>query len=432
MSYLKGKKLKEIKIGVGIPTPDQVDSQFAINNLTQIITYTRKHLPNVDLTVCTERGVRTDRNRNTILQSFIELEVDYVLWLDADMIYPMDIIERYLELQDKHKDPAVIGCLYFQRGTPHKPIGYVDSGDPKKPFRPLMPQLVKRGNIYEVAGLGYGGMFVDMRVYEKLGDKKWTRYGENFYNPQAETGNLTHDLVFCRDVREAGMKVFLHGSVRPGHLSTKLITEQDFFDNFPPRLLKGLDIVVGMPATDMELAEKTAKLMEKRAGYPCKVVVLEDKHREGFVATINKHFREVSGSCHFYVYTAQDAFVGSGWLSSALLQHFKHNDSSLVALNNGRWGRGELAAFGMVETAWAKENYNGDLFYPKYKSHYADTELTQLAKAQNRYLYAPESIMLEVDYKKDFGGSRANIDDKKLYNKRKSEILPEELAQEFA
>lgn len=355
-----------------------------------------------------------------------------VIFHNCDMVYPADIIERYMELPEKHEDPFIIGCLYFQRSEPHKPIGYMPSNDPKRPFRPLMPQLIEKGVMYEVAGLGYGGMFVDMRVYDGLKDKKWTKYGDNFHNPHAESGNLTHDLVFCTDVREAGYKVFLHGSVRPGHIGTKLITQDDFFEHFPPRLLDGLRVLVAIPATDMELAEKTARVMKRRAGYACDVVCIEDKKRVGLVKTINHAFRKASDNYDFFVYTAQDAFVGNNWLANALLQHFKVSKAGLVCFNNGRWTNGELAAFGMVEVRWAKNNYDGDLFYPEYNSHYADTELTQLAKQDDKYTFAKDSIMLEIDYKKDFGGTSVNKDDKKLYNQRKHEILSEKLAEEFS
>lgn len=423
-----------IKVGIGIPTPERVHPDFAITSLTEIISYTKKNLPDIDLSLMPTGGVRTDRNRNAILQHFIDAEMDYVLWLDADMVYPADILERYFELEKLHGEMSVIGCLYFKRTPDYTPIGYVDSGNEKKPFRPLMPQLIKRGIIYEVKGLGYGGMLVPMSVYDSLGEKKWTRYGENFYNPQAETGNLTHDLVFCKDVDEAGHKIFLHGSVRPGHIGELLVTEETFFDHFPPKLLPGLRVVVAMPTIDMDLGVKAAEVMKQRAGYACTIRVIEDKNRTGFIQTINNSFK--NEKCDMFVYTAQDAFVGNNWLANALIQQFK-TQAGLTAFNDGKWD-GKLASFGMVDKRWASQNYDGDLFHPEYHSHYADTELTQVAKQQGGYTYAENAVMLEVDYQKAIGNSKGVVKaDKKLYKKRKKDgfgglVTSEDILEQFS
>lgn len=426
MSYLK-KTNKVIKVGVGIPTPERVHPDFAISNLTEIISYTRKNLPHVELSIRSQGGVRTDRNRNVILKDFIDAQMDYVLWLDADMVYPADIIERYLV--DTKGDFDVIGCLYFQRSEPYKPIGYIKKTEDGK-FRQLLPQYCHKGEIYKVAGLGYGGMMVKMSTYEKLGEKKWTKYGENFHTPWAETGNLTHDLVFCDDVVETGMEIKLHGSVRPGHIGEKLVAEDDYQEQDNIIIKKYPPTLVIMPATNVDLAMKAANVIKQRAGMPCDVVVVEDKNKIGFIAIANKTVKE-NPNYVFYVYTAQDAFVGDNWLINAVLKQAK-TGAGLVCLNNGRWN-GSLAAFGMVERLWMQNNYNGDLFFSGYKSHYADTELTQIAKEQGRYAYEPSSLMIEVDYEKDFGGTKVNLEDKELYAKRKMEVLAiKELQEEFS
>lgn len=419
-----------MKIGIGTPSPDRIHPDFALDSLQKIISYTRKNLPDIELFTRYQMGVRTDRNRNIILKEFIEAEMNGVLWLDCDMVYPPDIIERYMDLQKLHGEMSVIGCLYFKRSDDHKPIGYVDANDdPSKPFRPLMPQLVKRGKIYEVTGLGYGGMYVPMNVYNKMGDDKWTRYGENFYNPDAKTGNLTHDLVFCKAVKKHGFKLFLHGSVRPGHIGEKLVTEEDFYNNFPPRLLPGLKVVVCMPTTDVELAEKTARVMQYRAGYDAEIIVVEDKDRKGFIYTANVVYESKKADCDYFVYTAQDAFVGGNWLAEALIQQFK-TQKGLTAFNDGKWN-GQLASFGMVTTEWANGNYDGKLFYDKYKSHYADTELTQIAKDQNEYTYAKDSIMLEIDYQKGGGDQiELNQKDRQLYRNRVKKYVKDKKLQE--
>lgn len=419
--------LKPIRIGIGIPTPDRVHPDFAIHCLTSIISYTRTNLPHVKIDIRYETGVRTDRNRNIILTDFIDAKCDYVLWLDSDMIFPADIIERFLEINTLHPNPAIIGCLYFKRTPDYNPIGYIDSDNPQQPYRPVMPQMIKKGKIYEVTGLGYGGMLVPMAIYDALGEDKWTAYGKNFNNPHATDGNLTHDLEFCRTVKKAGFKIFLHGSVRPGHIGEMLVTEQDFFNKFPPKLIPGLSVRVLMPTTDIEQATKAAKVLQHRAGYDCTVEILHDKDRKGFIATANDAFDKCTDV--FVVYLAQDVFAGKDWLANALLEQFK-TQAGLVAFNDGKWG-GKLASFGLVERNWVLQHQK-TLFCPHYHSHYADTELTQMAKRDDSYAYAKDAILLEIDYDKAVGkGKGFNLKDKKLY-KRRIKSYPPHLAQEFS
>ena len=347
---------------------------------------------------------------------------------NCDMIFPADIIERFLEVKKFEKEPALIGCLYFKRTPDYNPIGYVDSDNPQQPYRPVMPQLIQKGKIYEVTGLGYGGMMVPMAIYEKMGVDKWTHYGDNFHNPHATSGNLTHDLEFCRSVKKAGFKIFMHGSVRPGHIGEKLITEEDFYNKFPPKLLKGLTVDVVMPTTDLEQAKKTAEALKARAGYSCDIKIVEDKKRVGYVKTINSAFRD--SKANFFVYTAQDAFPGQNWLANALIEQFR-TQAELVSFNDGKWN-GQLAGFGLVARTWGITNYNGDLFYSGYHSHYGDTELTQIAKEKGTFTHAKEAIMLEVDYIKAIGESRGVVKaDKKLYKKRIKKLVDRERAEEF-
>jgi hypothetical protein len=419
-----------MKIGIGIPVPERVHPDFAIHSLTNIISHTRQNMPEAELFIRYQGGVRTDRNRNSILQEFIEHKMDYVLWLDADMVYPSDIIERYFDLEKLHGEMSVIGCLYFKRSDDHRPIGYVDSGKESTPYRPLMPQLIRKGKIYEVTGLGYGGMMVPMKVYDALRDDKWTHYGKNFHNPAASVGNLTHDLEFCKTVKDHGFKLFLHGSVRPGHIGEKLVTEEDFYDKFPPRLLKGLRVLVVMPTTDEELAGKAAEVMQNRAGYKCDIFIAEDKKKKGYTQTLNDVYKLNKDKYDFMVYTAQDVFVGNNWLANALLEQFK-TQAGLVAFNDGKWD-GKLASFGLVSMNWIKDIYDDCIFFDGYKSHYGDTELTQIAKEKADFAYAKDAIMLEIDYKKASGTAfNVNEDDRELYKERIGDLVNEELAGEF-
>ena len=428
-----------VHILVALPTPENVHNEFAFGNLPQIVNHTKKVFPDVKITFANKEGVRTDANRNSILKQAIEDgTVDYILWLDVDELYPPEIIERYIKDTEELKQTIdVIGCLYFKRSYPYDPVAYTFSGEHIKPYKTLLPSAVEADKIYEIDGLGYGGMMVNMKVYEKLGKKRWTNYGLNFHLPYEVEEHLTHDLVFCRDVKRAGMSVKLHGAVRPGHLATIPIT----IDHWKKATLENFDflskqptIMVVIPTTNLDQAKQAAEVMKLRAGLNFDLMIIEDTKRIGYVKTLNYAIRESKHDV--IIYTAQDALVGTNWLRHAILKMLVEN-AGLVGFHDGKWN-GQLASFGAVQMSWAKHIYQGDIFYPEYHSHYADTELTQIAKSQGRYAYAENAVMLEVDFAKATGkGGGVVKADKKLFKERKESgfdglVTDQQLLEEFS
>lgn len=403
------------KIGIAIPCSQQIPPDFALGNFSSILQYTKSKFPKSTVFIKHQLGVRTDANRNMMVKDLLENHhVDFILHLDADMVYPPDIIERFLEANELEKID-VIGCYYFKRAFPYNPIAYVlNTGEDKKekPYRQIHPSLVDHGRVYEVDGLGFGGMFVARHVYERLGDKKWAVYGSNFHIPEPLEDKLSHDLNFCKSVKEAGMSVRLHGSIRPGHIGEILVGEKDYLENMDVNIIRTPEVLVIMPHIDQEQAEKTAKILKVRAGIEAKLLLVEDKNRNGFVKVVNDAVKNIKAE--LYVYTAQDVFVSRNWLYEMLIAQARYG-SWLTAFNDGKWS-GQMAQFGMVTRQWVDEM--GWLFPPCYNSSYCDTEITLIAKQMNKFGYAKNSIMMEIDYEKDFKG-KVNLEDKALFNDRK-------------
>lgn len=157
------------------------------------------------------------------------------------------------------------------------------------------------------------------------------------------------------------------------------------------------DHLFAMPATDLVQAERSAELMSRRSGVDGLILIVHDTLAEGFVALCNRAFRRSEGVCFGYV--AQDAFAGRLWLALAQTT-MARSGKAMLAFNDGKW-HGRLASFGLVKRSWAISNYAADLFYAGYQRHYADAELTLLARAADQLCYAPHSVLLEVDWDKD-------------------------------
>ena len=99
------------------------------------------------------------------------------------------------------------------------------------------------------------------------------------------------------------------------------------------------------------------------------------------------------------------------------MKAIKGGQAGLLAFNEGRFF-GTVAAFGLVRRSWTASLYRHMLFYPGYRSHCADTELTAIAYARNQLIFNPHALLMEVDYSKH--SKPNNPEDERLYKERLS------------
>lgn len=179
------------------------------------------------------------------------------------------------------------------------------------------------------------------------------------------------------------------------------------------------DVCVVMPCIDLDAGRRAARLLIERSGLPADFVLAVDTGRQGFIPTLNQVARR--SSAQYIVYLAQDAWPGDGWLLSAY-DRIRQEKKSLLAFNCGKW-HGRVAAFGMVEKSWAYSLYGDEILYGGYQSHRADNELTVIARAQDRFVYAPECVLVENDSEKVFRRSEREAshfrrEDARLFRQR--------------
>jgi len=174
--------------------------------------------------------------------------------------------------------------------------------------------------------------------------------------------------------------------------------------------------LVVLPVIDLEMGKNAAKLAASRANSDGLVLLVLDSARIGLVKIHNQVFQ--SSKSTYYAYLAQDAFVGRNWLSLgvAALNAQGSGAAGLLGFNDGKW-QGQLASFGLARREWVNEIYGGSFFFEGYSSHYADTELTLIAREQGRYAYEPNAVVIEVDWQKDTNPT-TNAQDKSLFKTR--------------
>lgn len=172
------------------------------------------------------------------------------------------------------------------------------------------------------------------------------------------------------------------------------------------------EVVLVLPFIDSHLAEKAKTVLALRADHPGLLILVEDDLRLGFIMVANMVYAKSKSP--YFGYLAQDVFPGNYWLKQGM-HTLKATGSGLLAFNDGRFF-GTLAVFGLVARQWMKSIYHNLLFYPQYKHHFADTEISAIAFEQRALSFNPNALLMEVDFDKHL--KEVDPQDAALYRKR--------------
>lgn len=150
--------------------------------------------------------------RNMLAQEAIETGVDRVLFLDSDMYFQPDMMERMAA--DMNDCADVISGLCFTRRFPMQPCIYktVDIFD--KGILTGKTEVYTdypKNKVFPIAGCGFGAVMMDIKVLKNISDM----HGKPF-NPMP--GILGEDLSFCYRAKDLGFKLFCDSRIKVGHV----------------------------------------------------------------------------------------------------------------------------------------------------------------------------------------------------------------------
>ena len=185
---------------------DSVPSQFA-----QSLAMLRK----VDeCAVAFQIGSLIYTSRDNLSKKAVTMGADYVFWLDSDMVFDPDVLEKCFKVMDK--DTIVTG-LYFRRSAPFTPVIFdklekTDEGFEWSDFEEL-PDTP-----FEVGGCGFGCVLMptEAAVAVSLNYKQ-------MFNPMMGAGE---DLSFCWRARQSGYKIICDPSIQLGHVGHTVINAE--------------------------------------------------------------------------------------------------------------------------------------------------------------------------------------------------------------
>lgn len=190
-------------------------TMIAIPAMEQMHSWTAQCLANLrHVGECkTEYIIRqqVDAARNMLAKKAVEEGYDRILWIDSDMSFEPDLLERLSEDIEQGWD-AVTG-LYFKRTFPLEPVIYNEI-DTEKPEAKTFWDYPQDG-LFPIAGCGFGGVLIKTEILRDLKEPPFLPFL-----------HLSEDLSFCVRMAEQGRRIACDSRIKLGHLGTIVYSEK--------------------------------------------------------------------------------------------------------------------------------------------------------------------------------------------------------------
>lgn len=201
------------KILIAVPCMDMVSARFAqcLATLKKMNSCTVSFLIN---------SLIYD-SRNKLAGYAIEMEADYILWLDSDMVFPADTLERMMKVLDEHEEIDILSGLYFRRGYPFSPVLFkkLEINEKNECIFEDYDSIPKQ--LCEVAGCGFGCVLMRADCLLDMASKQ-DEIGM-WFSPM---GNVGEDVAFCIRAREMGYKIYCDPDISLGHMGYAPVTAE--------------------------------------------------------------------------------------------------------------------------------------------------------------------------------------------------------------
>ena len=198
-----------MKILVAIPAMDSVPTQFR-----QALSMLQSN-PEDDVSISFVVGSLVYSARNNLAKTAVDLGADWVFWLDSDMVFPPDTLQRMLKTC-KEKDIDFLTGVYFRRVAPFTPVLFKEMSDDGHEAEEF--QDIPKDELFEVRACGFGCVLMKTNVIVDVFSTHM-----NMFTPIEGSGE---DISFCIRARQCGYKVIADPTIPLGHVGHAVITRQ--------------------------------------------------------------------------------------------------------------------------------------------------------------------------------------------------------------
>lgn len=236
------------KVCIGYPHLNDFGANFVESTL-RMIAYDKQHgdhlmhnsglVNNGALVPVWGRSVELSHARNQGAAAFLSSGSDWLLWIDTDMGFEQDALERLLEVADPVTAPIVGGLCFIETDYSHDFKGglrsalcptlydwaWIEPSSGMPGAYKMIPRLEwDRGKVTRVGATGTGFLLTHRSVYEKISDWLYEQgappniWFERIPGPDGE--RCGEDVSFCLRAHQVGLPIHVHTGVEISHQKT--------------------------------------------------------------------------------------------------------------------------------------------------------------------------------------------------------------------
>lgn len=373
--------------------------------------------------------------RNKAVRLFLDdRQADWLWWVDTDMGFAADTVDRLLAVADPAERPVVGGlCFTWRQDASDGMGGWLTSPVPtifdwralesgEQGFEVRLDY--ERDALVRCSGTGSACILVHRSVFERVA----AEYGDHWYdridNPTMGRV-MSEDLSFCLRAAALGIPVHVDTGVRTTHQKTLWVSEGDYLaarvlGALVPRVPVATEAtavivpVLGRPgnaapfmesfrssgaadlATVYAITDKAdAETAQAWRDAGAMVTVIEDGPPGTFAEKVNIGYKVTSQPWLFL--TGDDVKFHPGWLDHA--QHAARDGADVIGTNdmhNPRSLAGQWSPHLLVRRSYADEvgaSWDGPkvVCHEGYRHWYVDDEIVTAAKQRGAWAMAAHS-----------------------------------------
>ena len=184
-----------MRLAICLPCRDHVNTGFAYDLARLTAYWSARHVPNGGaLHLFTSAGTLIADQRENLVKEALQVQADWILFLDTDMRFPKDVFDR-LAAHDK----PIVAANYSTRGLPAKPVAFKNALCDEHVYT-----TADSKGLEEVYAVGMGVMLIKAEVFLKT-PMPWFQIGY-----ASGTGNFFgEDIHFCHKAAKHGFKTLI-------------------------------------------------------------------------------------------------------------------------------------------------------------------------------------------------------------------------------
>jgi hypothetical protein len=188
--------------------------------------------------------------RNQVAAQLLASDCDYLLWVDTDMGFEANSLDRMLQVADPQTRPIIGGLCFAARQyatdgmngywTRPQPTLYSWQDNPDGGSGFVISPMYPVNMLMNVAATGSAFILIHRSAFERIAETTIPgtdeKIGPHWYDrtPAPNGELLGEDISFCVRANLAGIPVYVHTGVRTSHYKGQWVQEKDHWRAYNP------------------------------------------------------------------------------------------------------------------------------------------------------------------------------------------------------